>query len=148
MKNLLVLMCTSLFMWGCASSPISYAPLNLKTPAPGKAGIYVYRIGDNVGKDVWINGQCASKLGANTHVYVEVDGNQTHTVSSQGEWKTGHLKIRAQPGMNYFVAQVLSRGTFRSTTQLMEYKEGYSAKYLQNSQLVNAKNCDKQRINF
>lgn len=134
---------------GCSSNPVNNQNLSLITPSNGKAGIYIYR-GDNnkYQKDTWINGQCASRTTQNSYVYKEVDPGVV-TVSTEGQFKNGHIKLNVEPGKLYFFEQTVTVGAgfvvHGITSNIFQRKQNYAIKKINKFTRVNY-NCKKNSI--
>ena len=76
---------------GCASVPMESPEADrtakeFRTPEGEKAGLYIYRaagIGTALKKDIWVDGECIGESAPQIFFYTEVDGDQTHTVSTE-----------------------------------------------------------------
>lgn len=139
----------SLFATGCAMQPTQPTNSNfaLKTPSAGKAGVYVFRnMGDNVGRDVWINGECAAKMGKYAYVYKELDAGKNHVVSVKGMLKNNHTTFFAQAGQVYFFEQAGTSGSSSYAASLFKRQQAYSTGVLAKSTWVSNSECAQQSI--
>ena len=105
---------------GCASVPMESADNNLNakafpTPEPGKAGLYIYRdsfAGKALKRDIYLDGTCLGPTADKVFFYTQVDGDRTHTISTETEFSHNHLRLDLYAGKNYFVRQTSKVGVF------------------------------------
>ena len=143
--KLLSFLCGCVLLVGCASVPMTSATLDAEaktfTPAPGKAGIYVYRDGRFTGSAVTfqaaLDGRITGLLAPNTFQLLSVDPGP-HALSAVGEMrKVQSLKFEAEGGKNYFFDFYATMGAFQPILHFkaMSDEEGRKA-------ILNSKRAD------
>jgi hypothetical protein len=105
---------------GCAS--VNMAPKEesakakeFKQPAPGHAGVYIYRdsfVGQALKKDVWIDGKCIGESANKTFFYTQVPGDKTYKIDTESEFSPNSLEAMLAAGKNYFFRQFIKMGVF------------------------------------
>lgn len=132
-KNLLLsaTVLGALMLSGCAS--VSLAPQQksveakkFSTPENNKSGLYIYRdsfIGKMLKKDIYLDGKCIGETADKTFFYTQVEGGQTHKISTESEFSPNDLSLFTEPGKNYFVRQYIKMGAFVGGAGLSESTE-------------------------
>ncbi|MGE4260033.1 MAG: DUF2846 domain-containing protein [Shewanella sp.] len=119
-KNVLSVAILAFVLGGCASVPmestkVSNEAKQFSEPPAGKAGLYIYRdsfVGKALKKDVWLDGECVGETAPDTFFYKIVDGNTTHTVSTESEFSPNDVSLKTDTGKNYFIRQYIKLGLF------------------------------------
>lgn len=120
LKGIIAVGLFGLVLSGCASVPMQNLEMSnqakaFKKPSEGKAGLYVYRasiMGTALKKDVWVNGECLGETAPKVFFYKEVEGNTSHTITTESEFGNRHLQLAVRAGENYFVRQSMRPGVF------------------------------------
>ncbi|MBO1270266.1 DUF2846 domain-containing protein [Shewanella sp. 4t3-1-2LB] len=97
------------------STKVSNEAKQFSEPPAGKAGLYIYRdsfVGKALKKDVWLDGECVGETAPDTFFYKIVDGNTTHTVSTESEFSPNDVSLKTDTGKNYFIRQYIKLGLF------------------------------------
>lgn len=119
-KKAVSIVALSFLFVGCASvqmeSPeVSAKAKQFNAPAPGKAGLYIYRSGSfgaGLKKDIWVDGECVGESARNVFFYSEVAGGKEHKVSTESEFSPNDIQLFTDAGKNYFVKQFIKVGVF------------------------------------
>jgi hypothetical protein len=121
---------------GCASVKMESKEASDKAkqfaaPAPGMAGVYVYRdsfVGKALKKDVWIDGKCIGESGPDTFFYTEATPGK-HTISTESEFSPNDLAILLESGKHYFYRQFIKMGLVKggSDLEVMSEEQGKAA---------------------
>lgn len=131
MKKIALAAAIAVAVSGCASVPMGDptqdAALKTFQPAPGQAGIYVYRnemIGGAVKMDVLVDGGHIGETAPKTYIYKEVAPGR-HSVASKAE-NTDTLELDLQPGALAYIWQEVKMGVLfaRTKLHLMDEQEG------------------------
>lgn len=150
MKKILTLAVLSTVMMGCASVATvdpQHARLveTLSTPDYGKAVIFVYRSntmnGAALKRDLWINGECLGESARGVFFFKQVDGDKTHTVSTENMQEPTHLQVAVEAGKKYYFEQ--TAGVFTTLRQVGEAEGAYAVK---TSTAAKMGNCGKMAI--
>ena len=127
------LLLSYLAMTGCASVPLESAQITkvakqFDPPSDGRAGLYIYRntsFGGAAYIDVWVDGQCIGATAPYVFFYEEVEGGQSHKVSSKFTWSEASpndVLIKAKSGMHYFFHQYINFGS--TGVELVDEEQG------------------------
>lgn len=150
-KRIILISALSLLFTGCASVPMangsrSDAAKQFNPPAPGKAGLYVFRdsmLGAALKKDIWVDGDCVGESAPNVFFFREVEGDKEHTLATESEFSPNTLKLYTKAGDNYFVRQYIKLGLFvgGANLEIVDAAQGQAA--LQKLKLAEGGNCSK-----
>ena len=131
-KKIGMIVLVSTLAAGCASIPLESAKTTkvakqFDPPSDGKAGLYIYRntvFGGSAQIDVWVDGRCIGATAPYVFFYEEVEGGQTHIVSSKFSWDEApnDLLIKAKSGMHYFFHQYINFGS--TGVELVDEEQG------------------------
>lgn len=113
---------------GCASVNMATQEESAKAkkflpPAPGNAGLYVYRdsaFGAALKKDIWVNKKCLGESASQVFFYTEVPGNQRHIIETESEFSPNALEVFFKTGEHHFVRQYIKIGAFVGGANLEE----------------------------
>lgn len=98
-----------------------------KAPSEGKAGLYIYRKDEYVGralyKDLYVDGVCLGETAPGVFFYKEVEGDQEHVLSTESEFSPNDLKVFTKSGKNYFFEQIIKFGVFVGGARLEQADE-------------------------
>ncbi|HHQ4564251.1 DUF2846 domain-containing protein [Aeromonas veronii] len=139
---------------GCASVPMestdrSDMAKKFILPKDGKAGIYIFRkdtiVGAALKKDVWIDGECVGETAKGIFFYNEVDGDKTHTLSTESEFSPNDLMLDTKKGNLYFVEQYLKMGAFVGGAGLKLYDKEAGMQEVSKLNLGKSGNCSGNR---
>lgn len=105
---------------GCAGVPMAPSENNQKAksfaaPDEGKSGLYIYRdsfVGKALKKDVYVDGKCLGETADRVFFYTQVDGNQSHKISTESEFSPNDLLLDTDAGKNYYIRQYIKMGVF------------------------------------
>lgn len=105
---------------GCSSIPMATPGESMKAkefaqPAPGKAGLYVYRdgfLGAALKKDIHVNNECIGASKANVFFYKEIEGDKDYEISTESEFSPNKISLHSVSGKNHFVRQYIKIGVF------------------------------------
>lgn len=131
-KKSIVVLAVAVFLGGCASVPMESKDLSdnakkFNPPAPGNAGLYIYRTGGPgaaLKKDILLDGKCVGESAPNVFFYQEVTGNQQHTVSTESEFSDNSVVFTPSADKNYFIRQYIKMGVFVGGANLELVSEG------------------------
>ena len=131
-KKIAVVFAAVMFFAGCASVPMESKELSnsakkFNPPAPGKAGLYIYRaagVGGALKKDILVDGKCVGESAPKVFFYEEVTGNQEHTVSTESEFSDNNVVFTPASDKNYFIRQYIKMGVFVGGANLELVAEG------------------------
>ncbi|MDA8454875.1 DUF2846 domain-containing protein [Acidovorax sp. GBBC 3334] len=120
--NIAVVAISALVLTGCASVNMasqadSDKAKQFSEPAPGNAGLYVYRnsvIGKAVKKDIKVDGKCLGESAPDVFFYTQVEGGKKHTIETESEFSPNVLEVFMEAGKNYFIRQYIKMGAFVS----------------------------------
>lgn len=137
---------------GCASVKVEPKDVADKAkkfdaPAPGNAGLYVYRNsmgGRSLKKDIWIDGQCLGESARNVFFYTQLAGGKTHKIETESEMSPNALEIFTEAGKNYFVRQYIKLGVLVGGADLEQVEESKAKTDLAKLRLATPGNCEKQ----
>lgn len=155
MKKLLAIALMSATFVGCASVQTidaQHANLvqTLTTPESGKAVIFVYREkslkGAALKKDLWVNGQCLGESARGVYFFKQVDGGQSHVVSTESEFSPNHLRVQTEAGKKYYVKQFIKMGAFVGGAGLEQVSESEGASQVAELQPAKTGACSKPVI--
>ena len=136
LKKIGMLVLFSTLAAGCASVPLETAQINkvakqFDPPSDGRAGLYIYRNTSFGGAgyfDVWVDGRCIGATAPYVFFYEEVEGGQSHKVSSKpqrfiwSEASPNDLLIKVKSGMHYFIQQNMNY--FGADVELVDEEQG------------------------
>lgn len=136
---------------GCASVPMegkqaSEDAKRFAPPAPGQAGLYVYRGGGPgaaLTKALWVDGKCLGTTAPNVFFYEQVKGDQEHTIATQSEFSNNELKLAMQSGANYFVRQYIKLGVFVGGANLEAVDEATGKAAIQELEMATKGKCSQ-----
>ncbi len=131
-KKKIIVLASVALLAGCASVPMESKELSdnakkFNPPAPGKAGLYIYRAsgpGGALKKDILIDGKCVGESAPKVFFYEEVTGNQEHTVSTESEFSDNSVVFTPAADKNYFIRQYIKMGVFVGGANLELVSEG------------------------
>jgi hypothetical protein len=136
-KSIWLIAILTLMLGGCASVPMESVKLSddakqFNPPVSDKTGLYIYRdslIGKALKKNIWVDGKCVGESAPDTFFYQMVDGNKTHTLSTESEFSPNDLTINTDAGKNYFVRQYIKMGVFvgGANLEIVDNEEGMKA---------------------
>lgn len=124
MKKIAGIVLLSALFTGCASVEMASPEASAKAfaaPAPGNAGLYVYRdsaLGRSLKKDIRVDGNCLGTSAADVFFHTELESGQTHEISTESEFSPNTLKLMFEAGKNYFVRQYIKLGVFVGGAEL------------------------------
>lgn len=136
---------------GCASVPMENKELSdrakqFNAPAPGKAGLYIYRtggVGGALKKDILVDGKCVGESAPKVFFYEEVTGNQEHTVSTESEFSDNNVVFTPASGKNYFIRQYIKMGVFVGGANLELVSEGEGKGQVANLEMATKGTCGR-----
>lgn len=143
-----------LFLSGCASVPMESEQMSnqvkqYNSPQPGKAGIYVFRedtvVGAALKKDVWIDKECVGETAKGVFFYHEVDGDSSHTISTESEFSPNDLILETVRGKLYFIEQFIKMGLFVGGAGLREVDTETGKKEVSGLKLAKKGNCNSAK---
>ena len=119
---------------GCASRHVTLQPTEVSNqskqfapPSDGKAGIYIYRadrfFGAGYFMDTYVDGVCLGETSPGVFFYTEVEGNKTHTVSTESEFSPNEVSVYMKAGNHYFFEQYMRMGVFRAGANIKQVAE-------------------------
>ena len=133
---------------GCAS--VNMAPQEASNsakqfapPAPGKAGLYVYRdsvVGQALKKDLWLDGNCLGESAPDVFFHTQVAPGR-HTLSTESEFSPNDLAILVEAGKNYFYRQFIKLGLVVGGAGLEEIPEDQGKAAVAKLQLAAGGSC-------
>ncbi|MEH6462057.1 DUF2846 domain-containing protein [Chitinimonas sp. JJ19] len=134
---------------GCASVPmeskeVSEQAKRFAPPAPGKAGLYIYRsagLGTALKKDILVNGKCIGESAPNVFFYEEVAGDQEHTIATESEFSPNEIKLAVTSGIHYFINQYIKMGAFVGGANLEVVKEAEGKAAVQSLDMAKKGTC-------
>jgi len=116
------------------------------SPAPNKAGVYVYRKDTHFGaalkKSVWIDKECIGETAKGVFFYHEVDGDKEHTISTESEFSPNDLIIKMKSGMVYFVEQFIKFGLLVGGAGIEQKDEETGKKEMAELKMATKGTCD------
>lgn len=122
----------ALKLTGCATVPLhteteTLTAKEFKLPSENKSGIYIYRedsiVGSALYKDVYIDNLCVGETAPGTFFYTEVDGDKSHTFSTESEFSPNELSVYTVAGKNYFFEQYIKLGIFVGGADIKQVSE-------------------------
>lgn len=131
MRFLSVSILVCLVLSGCASVPMADrqedAAAKAFAPAPGMAGLYIYRNeyrGGAIKMQVTVDGKILGKTVAYSYLYTELAPGK-HVITADGG-NTDQLKVEAIAGQNIFVHQAIKAGfsAAGSSMRIVDSQEG------------------------
>lgn len=136
---------------GCASVPMESPDASAKAkafgePAPGNAGLYIYRaagVGTALKKDVWVDGRCIGETAPNMFFYEEVPGDKQYTVSTESEFGTNELVVNAKSGEHHYIKQYIKMGLFVGGANLKQVDEQRGQADIARLELARKGKCSK-----
>lgn len=149
-KLLLTIAISAIFLAGCSSVPMepkeeTKAAQNFNAPSSEKSGIYIYRkdtiVGAAIKKDVLIDGECVGETAKGVFFYQEVDGNQSHTISTESEFSNNDLTINTNTGQLYFFEQYIKMGVFVGGAGIQQVNEMEGKENILELNLATKGNC-------
>ncbi|MCC1496819.1 DUF2846 domain-containing protein [Alcanivorax sp. 1008] len=137
---------------GCASVPMespeaSAVAKTFSAPAPGTAGLYIYRaagVGTALKKDVWVDGKCIGETAPNMFFYEEVEGDQKYKISTESEFGNNDLIVQTQSGRNYYIKQYIKMGLFVGGANLKLMSEQSGKEAISKLELAKKGVCSKR----
>ncbi|MGP0175128.1 DUF2846 domain-containing protein [Pseudomonas sp. NCHU5208] len=134
LKKLALAAFASSLLAGCASVPmedknVSADAKRFADPAPGNAGLYIYRnsgVGASLKKDIWVDDKCIGESAPKIFFYEQVKGDMEHKISTESEFSPNDLLVKTESGKNYFIKQYIKMGVFvgGANLELVDEKEG------------------------
>lgn len=120
-----------LVLSGCASVDMaskeeSTAAKQFNQPAPGQAGLYIYRdsfAGQALKKDLWIDGKCIGETANKVFFYMQVPGNKTYKIDTESEFSPNTFEAMVAADKNYFFRQYIKMGVFVGGAGLEQMSE-------------------------
>ena len=156
LKKIGMLVLFSTLAAGCASVPLETAQINkvakqFDPPSDGKAGLYIYRntfYGGAAHTDVMVDGYCIGSSAPYVFFYEEVEGDQSHTVSTKFAWEESpdpdnDLLIKVKSGMHYFIRQYIKFGVFVGGAALELVDEEKGKKEVSELDMATKGTCSK-----
>ena len=136
---------------GCASVPMADQSKSAQakafpTPAPGNAGLYVYRDsfgGKALKKDILVDGKCLGESADKVFFYEQVGGNANHTISTESEFSPNEIVVYMKAGVNYFIRQYIKMGVFVGGANLEVVNEDQGKAEVQNLGMAVNGQCGK-----
>ncbi len=118
LKKIGMLTLVSIIFSGCAVVPMedvekSSTVKKFNPPSEGSSGLYIYRdsfVGQALKKDVWVDGKCIGETANGVFFYEEVEGDESHKVSTESEFSPNDLIVKVKSGMHYFIRQYIKMG--------------------------------------
>lgn len=151
LKKLILAAFTSSLLVGCASVPMedknaSAEAKRFAAPAPGNAGLYIYRnsgVGGSLKKDIWVDDKCIGESAPKVFFYEQVKGDIEHKISTESEFSPNDLLVKTESGKNYFIKQYIKMGVFvgGANLELVDEKEGKAD--IAKLELASKGNCSK-----
>lgn len=150
-KNGFVALVAVTLLVGCASVPMESKQLSDRAkkfdpPAPGKAGLYIYRtggVGGALKKDILVDGKCVGESAPKIFFYEEVTGNQEHTVSTESEFSDNNVVFTPAADKNYFIRQYIKMGVFVGGANLELVSEGEGKGQIGNLEMATKGTCSR-----
>ena len=143
----------SLLFSGCAS--VSMAPKEesakakeFKQPAPGQAGVYIYRdsfVGQSLKKDIWIDGKCVGESANKVFFYTQVPGGKSYKISTESEFSPNTLEAMLAADKNYFFRQFIKMGVFVGGADLEAVSEEQGKKEIAQLEMATLGNCSSAK---
>lgn len=148
-----VVFAASLFMTGCASVNMATKEESAKAkqfnpPAPGNAGVYIYRnslVGKALKKDVWIDGKCVGESAPDVFFYTEVEGGKAYKIDTESEFSPNTLELMLASGKNYFIRQFIKLGVFVGGAGLEEVPEEQAKSDIAKLEMAKPGKCSDQK---
>ena len=107
-------------------------------PAPGMAGLYLYRdtpLGFALKKKIYVDGVCLGRTKNKTFYYKEVTPGQ-HEVSTESEFSDNKMTVQTEAGRNHFVEQFITMGVFVGQAYLKIVSEEEGMQHVRNCRLA------------
>jgi len=153
LKKFGYLVLVSMLFTGCSSVPMegeqqNTAAKKFNPPSDGKSGLYFFRdsiFGAALKKDIWVDGRCIGETAPNMFFYDEVDGDKSHTISTESEFSANDLIIKVKNGMLYFVRQYIKVGVFVGGAGLELVDANKGKEIVKSLNLAKKGKCDKQK---
>ncbi|HIQ43417.1 MULTISPECIES: DUF2846 domain-containing protein [Pseudomonadaceae] len=151
LKKLVLAACASSLLAGCASVPMedkdaSAEAKRFAAPAPGNAGLYLYRnsgVGGSLKKDIWVDDKCIGESAPKVFFYEQVKGDMEHKISTESEFSANDLLVKTESGKNYFIKQYIKMGVFVGGANLELVSEQEGKEDIAKLELARKGNCSK-----
>ena|SRR5437868_4468188 len=124
----------SFVLSGCASVNMaskaeSAQAKEFKQPAPGQAGVYIYRnsfVGQALKKDIFIDGKCLGESANNVFFYTQLPGDKSYKIDTESEFSPNSFSAVLAAGKNHFFRQYIKMGVFvgGANIEAMSEEEG------------------------
>lgn len=73
--------------------------------------------------DTYVDGVCLGETSPGVFFYTEVEGNKTHTVSTESEFSPNEVSVYMKAGNHYFFEQYMRMGVFRAGANIKQVAE-------------------------
>lgn len=143
----------AVMLTGCASVDMAAKADSAKAkefnpPAPGNAGVYVYRdsfVGKALKKDIWIDGKCVGESAPDVFFYTEVEGGKTHKVETESEFSPNGFEVMFETGKNYFIRQFIKMGLVKGGADLEQISEAQGKADVAKLEMAKSGRCSAPR---
>jgi hypothetical protein len=142
-------MAASLLFSGCASVNMaskeeSALAKEFKQPAPGNAGVYLYRdsfAGQALKKDIWIDGKCIGESANKVFFYTQVPGGKNYKIDTESEFSPNTIEAMLTADKNYFFRQFIKMGVFVGGAGIESVPEEQGKKDVAQLEMAKLGNC-------
>lgn len=142
---------SALMLTGCASVNMASKEDSAKAkefnaPAPGKAGLYVYRnssVGTALVRNIWVDGECLGGSAPNTFFYKQLDGGKKYKLETQSEFSPNAIEVFLENGKNYFIRQFIKLGVFVGGADFEQLPEEQAKADVAKLELAQPGSCPK-----
>jgi len=139
----------SLLFSGCASVNMaskeeSALAKEFKQPAPGNAGVYLYRdsfAGQALKKDIWIDGKCIGESANKVFFYTQVPGGKNYKIDTESEFSPNTIEAMLTADKNYFFRQFIKMGVFVGGAGIEPVSEEQGKKDVAQLEMAKLGNC-------